>query len=303
MSTTRGVRLLIAAVALAIAIVPSTAGAVGLVQSFNTTLQPGVWHGFVIAPSLTNAGYVAEISPIGGGTNGETIERYVIQPEFNGTQWNDVVRMQISAGYAPLPVQVRVYDMGGMLPAQHFTTTLQPGVWHGFGLGPSSQDGGFLAEITPLGSGTDGETIERYVVQPEYNGSTWNDVLRMQVGAGQSPLDVEVHVYGTSGLPVVADITTTLQPGVWHGYVLGPSSAAGGYLTEITPLAPGTDGETIERYVVQPEYNGSTWNDVLRVQLPASYAPLQVRLKVYSVSAQATVATHSTWGRLKAIYR
>jgi hypothetical protein len=83
--------------------------------------------------------------------------------------------------------------------------------------------------------------------------------------------------------PVLTDFNTTLQPGVWHGFVLSPASVKRGYVAEISPLQPSIDGAHIERYVVQPEFNETQWNDVLRVQIPLDNPALEVNIRVYSI--------------------
>jgi len=298
------VRILVLIMLLMAAMLPlSAAHANNVVADFSTKLQPGVLHGFVLGPSSMDRGYLAEITPMAPGINGETIEKCVIEPEFNGTQWNDVLRVQLGAGYPSLPVNIRVYDTMGLLVHLNANTTLQPGVWHGFGLGASSDVNGYLTEISPTGLGTDGETIERYVVQPEFNGANWNDVLRAQVSAAYPPLDVNLRVYETSSLPVAAEFVTTLQPGVWQGSLLGPSNLDGGYLAEITPLQAGADGETVRRYVVQPEFDGVQWNDVLRLQIDPTDPAFLANVRVYRFACNATPAHSVTWGAVKSRYR
>jgi hypothetical protein len=162
-----------------------------------------------------------------------------------------------------------------------FNTTLQPGVWHGFVIGPSSLERGYVAEISPLQPSVDGAHIERYVVQPEFDGVQWNDVLRVQLPLDTPALEANIRIYHTARLPIVTQFNTTLEPGVWHGFVIGPSSLERGYVAEISPLQPSVDGAHIERYVVQPEFDGVQWNDVLRVQLSLDTPALEANIKVY----------------------
>ena len=300
----RGAGVAALAMILLIALAPLGIAHAGNVPfSFNTTLQPGVWHGFFLGPSSMNRGYVAEITPLDPGVDGETIERYVVQPEFNGSEWNDVLRVQLPGGYKALNVNIRVYDTTGLPIRADFMTTLDPGVWHGFIVGPSTETNGYVTEISPIGSGTDGETIERSVVQPEFNGSLWNDVLRAQISASYAPLAVGLRVYETGALQPAASFDATLQPGIWHGFLIGPSNADAGYVAEITPTAGGVNGQTVQRYVIQPEFNGSQWNDVLRVQILPTDSPMAANLRVYRIDPGIVPATKVTWGTLKTRYR
>jgi hypothetical protein len=89
------------------------------------------------------------------------------------------------------------------------------------------------------------------------------------------------------GSPVVImDFNVTLEPGVWHGWFVADSSANQTYLVEVTPLEPSVDGACIERYLVQPEYNGESWADVLRIMIPAFMPPLAVNVRVLAVKTR-----------------
>jgi hypothetical protein len=268
---------------------PTAVGATNLVTSFDTTLQPGVLHSFGLGASSDNRGYLAEITPTAPGQNGQTIQRCVIEPEFDCSQWSDVLRVQIASNDPALPVNIRIYDSAGLPIVTEFTTTLQPGAWQGTSLGPSSLSRGYLPEISPEGSGQNGQTIERYVVQPEFDGTQWNDMLRMQIGANDPPLQVSVRVYDTSANPLVANFNTSLQPGVPQGVILGPSSAQRAYVPEITPTGAGTNGQTLQRCVIEPEFSGTQWNDVLRVQADGSQA-LPVNVRVYAFQSSTNLA-------------
>ncbi len=88
---------------------------------------------------------------------------------------------------------------------------------------------------------------------------------------------------------VIWDSNETLQPGVLHGWVLGPVSANRGYVVEVTPLDTNpsllTDGENVKAFV-EPEFSAGegVWSDVLRVQLlPETAAALKANLRVYTL--------------------
>lgn len=90
--------------------------------------------------------------------------------------------------------------------------------------------------------------------------------------------------YGAATL--VMDFNTVLEPGVWHGWFVADSSANQTYLIEITPLEPSVDGACIERNLVQPEYNGESWADVLRIVIPAFMPPLPVNVRVLAIKTR-----------------
>ncbi len=72
-----------------------------------------------------------------------------------------------------------------------------------------------------------------------------------------------------------------LEPGVWHGVGLGSASQEQAYLVEVDPLSPGQEGFRLEKVTVQPEFDGTAWNDVLRVMIPQDQPAMDVRVKVY----------------------
>lgn len=262
----------------------SFSGPITLYKDFNATLSPGVWTGWILGPSSSNRGYVPEITPIGPSVNGASISNYVVQPEYDGTQWNDVLRAQIRATQPTTDVNIRVYNVSGLPLATNFNTTLQPGNWAGWVLGPSSSDRGFVPEISPLNPSVNGASVYS-VVQPETNGTVWIDVLRTQIPATQPPTAINIKAYEVSGLPLVANFNTTLIPGNWGGWSLGPSSVDRGYVAEISPMGPNVNGASIEKYIIHPEYDGTQWIDVLRVQISANQPPTPVNLRVYAIQA------------------
>jgi hypothetical protein len=77
--------------------------------------------------------------------------------------------------------------------------TLQPDVLHGFVLGNSSIDRGYVIEITPvtlLSSADDGASIESFV-EPEFNGPTrtWIDVVRVLLRNASASVGANIRVY------------------------------------------------------------------------------------------------------------
>jgi hypothetical protein len=98
-------------------------------------------------------------------------------------------------------------------------------------------------------------------------------------GANRSP--------GKGGVLLYKTFETVLEPGIWHGFPLGPSSDACVYVAKIIPLEPAKDGSYIEKTVVQPESDGKRWTDVLRVMIPSAQEKLKVRVLVYKVSDES----------------
>jgi len=259
---------------------------VTVVADFNTTLQPGDWQGYWISLPSSKCAYVVEVTPLQASVNGATIEKAIVQAEYDGTQWNDVLRVIIPAGDPALEVNIRVYRLTGFPIVKEVVTTLQPDEWRSFVIGSSSRERGYLAEISPIGSSIWGP-IDLFQVR--FDGERWKDVLRVQLPVyNPTPLKVNIRVYRTARLPVVSEFTAKLEPGVWHGWVLGPSSAAGAFIPEISPLRSSVEGARIERYVVQPEFDGVQWNDVLRVQISADEPALKVNIRLYGLTPATT---------------
>jgi hypothetical protein len=122
-----------------------------LILNINTKLQPGVWHGWGLGNSAETPGaYLVDVSPVNASKNGAYIERALVQPEFDGYQWNDVLRIMLPEGFKPLKVNVMVYRTADLPLAAEYDAVLEGGVWHGFGVGPSDLEQGYLVEVTPL---------------------------------------------------------------------------------------------------------------------------------------------------------
>jgi hypothetical protein len=264
-----------------------------VVADFDTTLEPGVRHSYPLGASSLAGAYVVEMSPL-QPIHGH-IEHYAVDPEFDGAEWNDVLRALVPLDRPSLEVNVRAYRTIGWPVANEITATLEPGEWHGFTLGPSSLNRRLVAEIDPLQPSIDGARIERSTIGPEFDGAEWNDVLRVQVPAGDPPLTVHINVYETAEALVTNEFNTTLQPGDWQGYFLGESSSDQGFLVEITPLEPSVDGAYVERCVIQPEFDGTQWNDILRLQIPAGDPPLEVNVRFSALPAHCLYMP-AVWG-------
>ena len=251
-----------------------------LVADLNTTLEPGVLHSWVIGPSSSCGGYVVEVTPRHPSTDGAHVQTALVRPEYNGDTWNDVLRVQIPAGEPPLRANVRVYTSCELEVASQFEATLIGGEWMGWGIGPASMDRGFIVEVTPLEPSNEGAYVEKALVQEEFFMGEWQDVLRVQIPIGLPDLRVQIRIYTTAGMTILGEYDVDLQPGVWTGTGLRPSTAQGGYIVEINPLTHEA-GEFVQHRAVQPEYNGRHWNDVLRMMTPIDQPPLRVQARVY----------------------
>jgi hypothetical protein len=263
--------------------VPVKEDAGGIIQpevnDFTATLHSGVAEIFVLGPCVKHGGYVVDVTPLEGSVDGAHIEQRIL-PEFDGEIWVDVLTLTIPERVSPLPVRVEVYSTADWPRAFQQTLMLNPGDWSGFIIQDSSVAAGYVIEINPLSAGEFGDRIEKALVQPEFPPPIWWDVLRLQIPVGQGPLDAEVIVYQTpSSLPVVLESELVAEPGVWHGLAIGSSQEGGAYIVEVTPLV--YEDNQVERYTVQPEYNGMNWNDVLRLMVPADRPPMALRVTVY----------------------
>jgi hypothetical protein len=159
-------------------------------------------------------------------------------------------------------------------------------------IGPSALDGGYVADISPMHPSVDGASIQ-YKIAPEFDGEQWNDVLCMFLPAGIEPLKVKVNLFSSVDWPVAFQGTLDLLPGDLQGYILQDATVRTGYVVEVDPLDLGNPGDTFENIFVQPEFPGD-WFDVLRIQIPASQAPLRVNIKVYGTPSDLPVQAEFT---------
>lgn len=254
-------------------------------MNFNTRLMPGEFHSWVVRPSKAVGGYVVEVTPLQKPKPGEGnyVQTALVRPEFDGKRWKDVLHVQLPEGSAALRVNIRVYDTASWPVASEFDTVLEPGIWHGFQLGMSAEQRGYAAEVTPLEPGVKGDIVARIHIQPEYPGE-WVDVLRLMIPEEQGPLAVHVRVYATTDLPVLSDFETTLNPGEWQGYAVQPAKVRAGYVVEVSPLDDMDAAAEIA--LVQPEFDGKTWTDVLRMMTYEDRPPLRVNVRIYAVGAE-----------------
>ena len=106
-----------------------------------------------------------------------------------------------------------------------------------------------------------------------------NGAVQHQAGSQEISRD-----FSRSQVTFHKSIEAVLEPGIWHGFSLGPSSEVGAYVTKIIPMEPAKDGSSIEKSVVQPESDGTNWHDVVRVMISSNQERLRVRILVYKVT-------------------
>ena len=164
-----------------------------------------------------------------------------------------------------------------------FITTLKPGVWYGYYLGPASSGAAYLVDITPLHKSIDGAYVKS-VIQVEYDGETWNDVLRVQLPPEFPKLKVEITIYRPTGLETIYDGTAAFLPGDWNGFpVAKVDQYQGGYLVRAIPLSNDAPAADLNQYIIQPEFDGKNWNDVLRIEMRnTDWGQLDYNFKIYA---------------------
>jgi hypothetical protein len=278
-------------------------------RDFDAKLEPGVWHGWVLAPTSTDCAYLAKVTPLPHETGSALIDKVVIQSEWNGTAWYDVLRITAPANQGQdLDVRVRVFKISGnsstppndaAVIRSHaaFAGNLEPGIWHGWVLGNTRTDAAYLVKVTPdSGAINRSVLLEKVVVQSEYNGSIWQDVVRIMSPANQATLPVQVRVFQVAprqpddnpatlaSISQIRSMTASFEPGIWHGYALAQASPDRAYVSKITPLPFETLAPPLEKVVFQSEWNGSVWNDVLRVMSPSGSAVWSGHISVFEVS-------------------
>jgi hypothetical protein len=175
-----------------------------------------------------------------------------------------------------------------------FTSILNPGEWTTEIIGPSSLEGGYVVDITPLNAAATGSYIEQKII-PEFDGEQWDDVLWMNLTDAVKPLKVRVQVFSTIDWPIAFEGLLDLKPGELHDFVIGDATLNGGYAVEVDPLEAGNPEDTFVQALVLPKFYGD-WYDVLRIQIPASQTALSVNVRVYrtpdDIPVQAEFTVH-----------
>ncbi len=293
---TQSFKVLTAAVtiALLLSILPApavqTVAAKSSPWNFHATLKPGISYSYYLGPADSGAVYVVDITPLTKSVDGAYIQS-VVKPRYDGSDWNDVLEVLLPEPFPKQQVRITVYTLSGLETRMDWTDTLQPGVWQGYAIAPAADTTGpYLADIDPLEPSVRGATFERIYIHPEapWENTLW-DILRVQTQPSlPETLDVRMRVYLAPSLPLVSDLYITLRKSdLWSGFVIGPSSMKRGYLVRAISLDPGPEIQPsdLNQYIIQPEFNGSTWNDVLRIQAgnqDADWEQVEYNFKVYA---------------------
>jgi len=177
-------------------------------SDFKSIIQPSDWRGFTLGETSNKIAYISKLTPRASATNGTYVQRTVVQSEFNGSNWNDVLRIETADTGVKFEADIRTFKIKKSIDivqsdkiadlsiSNEFQATLEPGVWSGFILGEKSKDIAYIPEITPISNAaSNGAFVEKYTIQSEYNGTNWYDVLRMQIPQNQSSTPVNVRVY------------------------------------------------------------------------------------------------------------
>jgi hypothetical protein len=81
------------------------------VTTFDMHLEPGVWHGVSLGPASQEQAYLVEVDPLSPGKEGYRLEKVAVQPEFDGANWKDVLRVMIPQDQSAMDVRVKVYTL------------------------------------------------------------------------------------------------------------------------------------------------------------------------------------------------
>jgi hypothetical protein len=254
-------------------------------KSFDTTLVAGHWKKYLLGPAALEQGYLVDVNPKEASQEGAEIVAQVL-PEYDGEIWVDVLWLLQPKDAQLLPVTVQVYTTAGWEEAFRAVLDLAPGVWQGYTIGQASEPGGLVVEVNPLSPGRSGDTLQRFMINPEFPGG-WQDALRIQIPPNQSPMQAEVVIYRTPTQLMKTELTPRLLPGEWFTTILGLSEEQSAYVVDATPLSDYDD--QVEAYHVQPVFSDGKWFDVLRIRLPADRQPMEVNLRVYAVGRDSQV--------------
>ena len=264
---------------------PRPKGPVTQIANISTTLLPGQANTWPLRPSSAEGAYIVEVSPREDPVEGNYVQTALVRPEFDGETWTDVLRVQLPEQMQKLKANIRVYETSGLPVVMEFETLLGPGIWNGWVIAPTSVDRAYITEVTPLEPSVPGAYFEKTSIQSEWNGEAWYDVLRLEAPADYPSLMVHVRVYELIDAPLVLEIDTWLEPGDWPGSVVGASADKAGYIIKVTQLDPPVPGGVTEKAVVQPEFNGEEWWDVLRLSAaPGSEGAIHINVRVYRVA-------------------
>jgi len=158
------------------------------------TLPAAKYQQFYLGKTSQEAAYVLDVNPLSPSANTAAIILSPVISEYSDGVWWDMERLGLFIGPQPVEAQVTAYRAPS-LPVTTFDMHLEPGVWHGVGLGSASQEQAYLVEVDPLSPEQEGFRLEKVTVQPEFDGAYWSDVVRVMIPENQPAMEVRVKVY------------------------------------------------------------------------------------------------------------
>lgn len=238
--------------------------------SFETTLYGPGWTSFVLGPSSAGITYLVDVTPLHDNLDGAHLP-FTVKPAYDGETWNDVLFVYMPEGQPDQAVRITVYDFNGLPTLIDVRDELPPGELRSYTIGRPWDliDSAYLLDLDPLEPSVEGATFERYQFYYDFHDNLWWDTVRVQASSAlPEPLSTRLRVHQAPDfLELVWDANLTLSPNdTWSGFVIGPSELERGYVVKLFPLS-GADGAELAQYVIQPEFGGYQWNDVLRVQM------------------------------------
>jgi hypothetical protein len=251
---------------------------------FALSIMRGGWQAYSIGPAENRWGYLVDITPLAPAVEGAYVE-YKILPEYDGSQWVDVLWLRAPGIADSLPVSVDLIRTTEWQVAYQTETTLTPGDWAGFAMFPNAEGCGGVLDITPTDPERParGAAIANTRVQPEFPGQ-WLQVARVQLSQGAVRQQAQLTYYTPgSRAEELLRMATTLMPGAGSAWTVTESQARQGYVVEVMPLKA-IDNE-VAAAAVRPEFDGIAWRDVLRIDVPPGRPPLEALVRVLAVPA------------------
>jgi hypothetical protein len=252
---------------------------------YEISILRGGWQAYQIGPSSDEWGYLVDITPLQPAVDGAYVE-YKILPEYSAGQWVDVLWLRAPGIADILPVRLDLIPTKGWTIAYEANVLLLPGEWMGFGMFSNGEGCGGVLDISPVN--TDQTAQEAYIsntrVQPEFPGN-WVQVIRVALSNEAVSQQASLRYYspGPFGQEIFRQ-EVNLPGGIWSGWAVADSQENQGYVIEVIPMN-NSDNE-VAASVVQPEYNGTNWQDVLRVYVPEGRPTLKALLKVLAVPVE-----------------
>ncbi len=95
-----------------------------------------------------------------------------------------------------------------------------------------------------------------------------------------------VRPSGPAAVTFCGQFDATLQPHDLQGFEVAPTSSEKCvYVAKISPLALSNDGAHVQNWYIEPECDGKSWHDVIRIVLPPeAVSPLKVHVVIYKIS-------------------